>query len=96
LVLQQRVGILLCRASQTTADHKYNSEIISPALNQFLNLLSHSPSGEKVLEVLGVSLIQNLQQVMKVTSDLLMTHQFKSCKTCRRRLCTALRTWIRN
>ncbi|KAM4594154.1 signal-induced proliferation-associated 1-like protein 2 isoform 2-T3 [Fundulus diaphanus] len=40
LILQHTVGLLLCRAGQTTGDEMYNRETSSPALNQFLNMLS--------------------------------------------------------
>ncbi|XP_035986059.1 signal-induced proliferation-associated 1-like protein 2 isoform X2 [Fundulus heteroclitus] len=40
LIVQHTVGLLLCRAGQTTGDEMYNRDTSSPALNQFLNMLS--------------------------------------------------------
>ncbi|XP_018530192.1 signal-induced proliferation-associated 1-like protein 2 isoform X2 [Lates calcarifer] len=41
LNFQHKVGVLFCRAGQTTEEQMYNNETGSPALDQFLDLLGH-------------------------------------------------------
>lgn len=41
LSFQLKVGILFCRAGQSTEEEMYNNETGSPALDQFLDLLGH-------------------------------------------------------
>ncbi|XP_030598819.1 signal-induced proliferation-associated 1-like protein 2 [Archocentrus centrarchus] len=41
LSFQHKVGVLFCRAGQSTEEDMYNNESGSPALDQFLDLLGH-------------------------------------------------------